>query len=255
MIASVVIGMMMLLRGGATLHSGAANLAPGDEAFRRIDYPAAIAAYEEEYVRCPNEAEVLWRLARVYVCAGEVKEGEDAERDFRRAEQYARRCIELDSASVEGHTWLAASLGYQALHAGVVEKIELTSEMHRVLDRVLSLDPQNDAAYSMRGSYFRAFANASWLERRLAVVLFPSLPEGGYEEAEAALKKAIALAPDVMRHHYELGILYLDWGRIADAKAALEHAATLPIRVAIDVPRLAKIQKLLASLAYTREHE
>ncbi len=245
----LIVGVIALLG----LHP--ANVLAGDDAFVRLDYPSAIAAYEGEYTRFPDDTELLWRLARVYVCAGEIKEGEDAAQDFRRAEQYARRCIELDSATVEGHTWLAASLGYQALHADLVEKIELTAEMHRELDRVLALDPQNDAAYSMRGSYFRAFANASWVERRIAVLLFPSLPEGGYEEAEAALKKAIALAPEVMRHHYELGILYLDWGRTADAKAALEHAATLPVRVAIDIPRLAKIQKLLASLTSARERE
>ncbi|MEK7251027.1 MAG: hypothetical protein AAB209_11470, partial [Bacteroidota bacterium] len=69
-----------------------------------------------------------------------------------------------------------------------------------------------------------------------------------FEEGEAALKKAIALAPDVMRHHYELAVLYLDWDRKDDAKEVLEVAATLPVRVAIDRPRLARIKELLASL-------
>lgn len=237
------------------LSSPSANIRSGDEAFTRIDYAAAVALYEQQLPLYPNDAQLLWRLARVYVCAGEVKDNGEGESDFARAEEFARRCIQVDSTSVEGHTWLAAALGYRALHAGLVAKVELTAEMNQELDRALALDPQNDAAYSMRGSYFRAFANASWLERRVAVLLFPSLPEGGYEEAEAALKKAIALAPEVMRHHYELGILYLDWGRTAEARAALEHAATLPIRVAIDIPRRAKTRKLLAALAHAVEDE
>ncbi len=227
---------------------GPANVSTGDEAFARIDYPAAIAAYEQEYAVFPDDTGLLWRLARAYVCAGEVKDGEEAERDFRKAELYARRCIRLDSACVEAHTWLAAALGYRALHAGLMEKVLLTAAMNEELDRALALDPHNDAAYSMRGSYFRAFANASWLERRVAMLLFPSLPEGGYEEAERSLKKAIELAPQVMRHSYELGVLYLDWGRTAEAKVVLEHAATLPVRVGIDAPRLARIRKLLVSL-------
>lgn len=235
--------------GFSLAHVGSANVSAGDEAFLRIDYPAAIAAYEQEYTRFPDDAELLWRLARAYVCAGEVKEGEEAERDFRAAERYARRCVGLDSTCVQGRTWLAAALGYRALHAGLMEKIELTAAMNEELDRILALDPGNDAAYSMRGSYFRAFANASWLERRIAVLLFPSLPEGGYEEAEAAFKKAIALAPNVMRHHYELGVLYLDWAKPNEARQVLEHAASLPIRVALDVVRRDKIRRLLAELA------
>ena len=40
----------------------------------------------------------------------------------------------------------------------------------------------------------------------------------------------------------------MDWDKKAEAKKSLEMAATLPIRVAIDKPRLVKIKELLASL-------
>jgi Flp pilus assembly protein TadD len=89
----------------------------------------------------------------------------------------------------------------------------------------------------------------SWLQRQLAALFVGKVPRGGYEEAEAALQKAIALAPDVMRHQYELGILYIDMGRKDEARRILEHAATLPVRVSIDRPRLKKIQELLATLS------
>jgi hypothetical protein len=49
-----------------------------------------------------------------------------------------------------------------------------------------------------------------------------------------------------MRHHYELGVLYLDWGRVVEARQVLLHAAKLPIRVAIDRQRVEKIRQLLA---------
>ena len=51
-----------------------------------------------------------------------------------------------------------------------------------------------------------------------------------------------------MRHHYELGILYLDMNRREEAKQAFEKAAALPIRVAIDVPRLQKAKTYLKTL-------
>ena len=49
-----------------------------------------------------------------------------------------------------------------------------------------------------------------------------------------------------MRHHYELGILYIDMGKKEEARRSLETAAALPVRTAIDRPRLQKIRELLA---------
>jgi tetratricopeptide (TPR) repeat protein len=220
----------------------------GDVAFLRIDYPSAITAYEELIQANPNDAELLWRLARVYVCAGEVQENGEGEPYFKKSEQYARRCIRIDSTKVEGHIWLAATLGYRALHAGVKEQVRLTAEMHEEICRVLVLDPNNDAAYSMLGSMFRALGNVSWVQRQLAALFVGTIPSGGFEEGETALKKAIALAPDVMRHQYELGVLYLDWGKKDEGRTVLARARSLPIRVAIDIPRLEKIQALLTHL-------
>jgi tetratricopeptide (TPR) repeat protein len=225
-----------------------ANVSIGDEAFFKIDYPRAIASYEEQLQSYPNDCELLWRLARVYVCTGEVRENGEGEPFFKKAEEYARRCIRADSTKAEGHTWLAATLGYLALHASTTDQVRLTNDLHAEIEKALVLSPNDDAAYSIRGSFYRALANVGWLQRQLATLFFGQLPVGGFEEAETALKKAITLAPDVMRHHYELGVLYLDWDRREEAKKALEYAATLTVRVAIDRPRLVKVKELLAEI-------
>ena len=149
------------------------------------------------------------------------------------------------SAKVGGHAWLAGALGYLALEAGIKQQVILTRELKFEVDRALALNPNDDAAYSIKGSMYRALGNVGWLQRQLARIFFGGVPKGGYEEAEAALKKAISLAPEIMRHQYELAVLYLDWGRRAEAKSVLEYAATLPVRVAIDRERLAKIKQLL----------
>lgn len=224
------------------------DVSAGDAAFFRIDYPAAIAAYEDQLQSHPADTEILWKLARVYVCSGEVKDSPESELFFKKAETYARRSILVDSIESESHTWLAAALGYLALNAGIKKQVHLTNELQTEIDKALALNPNNDAAYSIRGSFYRALGNVSWFQRQLASLFLGSVPEGDFEDGENAFKKAISLAPDVMRHHYELGVLYLDWDKKAEAKKSLETAATLPIRVAIDKPRLAKIKELLASL-------
>jgi tetratricopeptide (TPR) repeat protein len=161
----------------------------------------------------------------------------------------ARRCVAVDSLSAAGHTWLAGALGYLALEAGMSQQLSLSQELHREALRAIELDARNDAAYSILGSFYRALGNAGWLKRALASLFVGSVPEGGFEESESMLKKASELAPDVMRHKYELGILYLDTGRDDLAREVLEQAALLPVKTAIDRPRLAKIREILSGLA------
>ncbi len=61
--------------------------------------------------------------------------------------------------------------------------------------------------------------------------------------------RAIELAPDNMRHHFELGLLYLNWDRLADAQQSFERASTCPILVARDRSRQSRARKWALSLA------
>jgi tetratricopeptide (TPR) repeat protein len=233
----------MIVRGAGGLPEA---ISSGDEAFARIEYPAAIARYEEALPAHPGEPDLLWRLARVTVCMAEVAEGETRGSLLSKAEGYARQCILADSTRGEGHTWLAGALGYIALEAPTERKLAVSCELQHEAERAVELNPRDDAAWSILGSFYRAVGNVGWLERALASLFVGSVPRGGYSEAESALKKAIAIAPGIMRHHYELGILYIDMGRKEEARRALETGAALPVRTAIDRPRLQKIRDLLA---------
>jgi tetratricopeptide (TPR) repeat protein len=217
----------------------------GDAHFTRMDYPAALAAYERGLEEHPGSPELLWRIARVCVCVAEV--AGDAERVewLSRGEESARLSLRADSLHPEAYVWLAAALGYRAYFGGGKDQVTLSWEILRLTDRAIELDPENDAAFSIRGSVYRALGNAGWLKRQLALLFIGPVPEGGFPEGEKALRTAISLAPDVMRHRYELGVLYLDWGREEEAMAEFRVAEGLPVRVAIDRPRLEKIREFL----------
>jgi tetratricopeptide (TPR) repeat protein len=221
----------------------------GDAAFFRISYPEAISLYETALLAAPQDTRLFWRLARVYVCSAEVEEAETQRQPLlQKAEEYARRCIAADPSLPEGHTWLAAALGYIALDAGVGDQVRISREILNETEHAIALDPADDAAYSIRGSFYRALGNVGWIKRSLAALLLGEIPSGGFPEAEAALKTAVSLAPDIMRHHYELGILYMDMGRVEDARQALQRAAALEIRTAIDRPRKEKALNLLSMM-------
>ena len=223
-------------------------VARGDTAFFRMDYAGAEQIYERGLRADSLNTDLLWRQARVLVCDGEVEqEAARAMECFRSAELMARQCAALDSTRPEGHTWRAAALGYLALDTALAVQVKLTQELKRETDMAIALDSTDDAAYSIRGSMYRALGNVSWFQRQLAAIFLGRIPAGGREEAEADLRKAMRLAPRVMRHPYELGMLYRDWGRMEEAASMLRIAMSLPVQVAIDIPRLKKIRELLST--------
>ena len=243
------LALLALAGSGICLGDEPSALGAADAAFFALEYPAAVMAYDVLLRGRPEDPQILWRLARVHICLAEVQDDAQRRAMCEVAEGYARRCIGADSTVAEGHTWLAAALGYIALGEGAHRQAQISKDILVETDIALQLNPRDDAALSIRGSVFRALGNVSWVKRQVASLLFGGVPSGGFEEGEAALQQAIALAPDVMRHSYELGVLYLDWGRQDDARRVLGKALSMPIRVAIDRPRREKIKLFLSRLA------
>ena len=52
----------------------------------------------------------------------------------------------------------------------------------------IRLDPADDAAWSIRGSFFRALGNVGWVKRQLAAMLPGAIPQGGFPEAEDSIE-------------------------------------------------------------------
>jgi tetratricopeptide (TPR) repeat protein len=206
----------------------------GDQEFADFQYAAAEASFLLALTTSADSAEILWKLARTNVCMADVAgEGQKLEL-YRRAEMFADRCVRADSASSEGHTWRAAALGNIAAFEGSKTKVLLCSIIKAELDESIRLDPDNDVAYSILGSFYMALGNVSWLERRLAALFLGSLPEGGYDDAERALRKAVALSPRVIRHHAALGELYMEVDRTEEAMGEFRQVVALPVLLARD---------------------
>jgi tetratricopeptide (TPR) repeat protein len=228
------IGFVLLFLPSIGFPGGDASF-PGDSAFARLDYAAAQTLYDSVLVLHPEESRTLWRLARLFVCRGDVAPDDERRQLYREAERCARTCVRISEETAEGHTWLAAALGNIALFEGGRKKVELANEIKRELDRALALNPSDDVAYSILGSFYRALGQVSWLERQLAGIFLGGLPAGGFAESEEALHRAIALAPAVVRHHYELALLYIVMGRTDNARAELHFVELLPVSLARDL--------------------
>lgn len=224
--------MVVLLMGIPAAHS-LSNI-PGDDAFAVRDYEAARERYLTYLGRGGDSAEVYWRLSRVTVCAGDVAPEDQRESYYQRASEYAARAITINPGLAQGYSWRAASLGSLAMYVGGKTKVRLSREIKQDLDRAIALDPRDDIAYSILGSFYLALENVSWIERQLASVFLGGLPEGGIEDAEKALLKALEIAPTVIRHQYEIGMVYREQGREDEARKAFEKVLNLPVVLASD---------------------
>jgi tetratricopeptide (TPR) repeat protein len=230
-----------------------ASVQDGDREFLRTNYKEAAAIYDSVLTAGRDSSVVLWRLARAYVCMADVADEKDELALYRIAGWYAERSIVADSLNSDGHTWRAAALGNIAMYEGGKTKIRLTHEIRNELDLAIRLNPSDDIAYSILGSFYIALGDVSWIERQLAAIFLGRLPDGGFPEAEQALRKAIALAPDVIRHHFELGRLYLLMGRDSDALTELQRVTALRPATGSD-PRTQKSAERMI-LTITRDDE
>ncbi len=213
------------------------SLERGDEEFARRNYPLALAVYDSVLNMSPDSARVLWRLARLYVCLADVAPEDQRLELYRRAEAYAVRSISSDSTKSEGHSWRAAALGNVAVFEGSKTKVRLCTVIKQELVCAIALNPRDDIAFSILGSFYMALGNVSWVERQLATLFLGDLPEGGYDESERALRQAIALAPRVIRHHFELGALYRELDRNEEALQEFRQVLSLPLLLASDAAR------------------
>jgi tetratricopeptide (TPR) repeat protein len=220
----------------------------GDQEFASRNYALALEFYDSALTTSSDSAEALWRLARLYVCIADVSSKGEQLDLYRQAESYAERCIVSDSTKSEGHTWRAAALGNLAVFEGSKAKVRLCAIIRQELDRAIELNPRDDIAYSILGTFYRNLGNVSWIERRLANLFLGELPEGGYAESERALKQAIALAPQVIRHHFELGVLYQEMDRDRDAVEEFKRVLLLPLLLESDAGRQLSAVRLVKEL-------
>lgn len=225
-----------------------ALLQRGDDHFINQEYQSAIVSYEDHLKKNPSDAEALWRISRALISIGDVAPREEREQHYRNAEVYAARAVEADSMNSDAHTWKAVSLGYIALYEGSRTKVKLCNIIQHELNTAIRLNPSNDIAYSIYGTFYRALGKVSWFERSLANMLLGGLPDGGFPEAVNSLKKAIELAPTIIRHRYELGMVYLDMEQTEEAKKVFLEALKLPPLLASDRRRIERMKHRLTEL-------
>jgi len=228
-----------------------ATIKKADKAYMSLDYKTADSLYSSLIPDVPDSAELYWKLARLNICIAEAippKKSENRMPFYANAVNFGRKAVQIDSSNASAHTWLAAALAVKADKIGSNEKLMRAAEIKRELDKALALNPNDDVAWSMLGSYNFQVSNIGWFSRFIGGTFVGKMPEGSREKAEQDFKKAISLNPKVIRHYHELAKLYLEEDRDKEALNILLTAENKPVLMKSDIRRLEEIRKLIRKL-------
>lgn len=224
-----------------------ATLEKCDRLFDKQAYDAARRTLEQLLKADPNDAEVLWRLSNHAINDGDAATEDDRQkRYFKKAVALAERAVKADNNNAFAHAYAAAAYGSYAMFAGGEEKVKLANRIRDELDVALKLDPENQVAHTIYGTWHREVASVSWLERQLANMFLGSMPDGSIEESIDHLKKAIRVGPTVLRHRYELGMSYAAADRDKEAAEAFRSAMKCPNGWRIDPIRRIRMREWLS---------
>ena len=177
----------------------------------------------------PQNCQVLVRIARQYrYLMTDASAKEEKLRLGHIALDYSHRAAAAGPDDCDAQLAPAITLGKMLPYMPTKEQISASPQIKQSVDKALKLDPDNDTAWHILGRWNRVLADINTVKRALARVLYGGLPTGSNEEAERAMKKAIALNPNRLMHYIELGRIYAQMGRKDEARQFINKGLTMP---------------------------
>lgn len=226
----------------------AARLDHANELAAAFALAPAAAAYQEVLDRDPSNPEALIGLSRAYNDLAREATAEEAVAHLETALRYARRLQEQAPDRAEGYFWIAATSGSLTAHRPASEKLRLSRDVEKYARMAVTVDPCFAPGWAALGIYDREVASLPWFVRAVAGGFLGGLPGGSLEESARKLGKAVALDPESVYDHYQLGLTY---EKMKAPKEAAEHfrmAVSLAVREAQEPAAQADARERLARL-------
>ncbi|MEO8295533.1 MAG: hypothetical protein ABI613_08470 [Gemmatimonadota bacterium] len=206
---------------------GIARALAGDPSAALVHFQAALATDSASY-------DLNWRAALASIDVG--KQTPDSVKSpprdslYAQAERYARTATLANPAGADGHFVLAAAIGRASLTKGKRERVRRAVEIRAEALKAIELDPDHDGAYHVLGRWNAEIMRLSGLERFFAKSFLGGsiFNQASWDSATRYMEKSVALAPANIYHRLDLGLVYIDRGRYAEARLQLQQIATLP---------------------------
>jgi len=140
---------------------------------------------------------------------------------------YAERAAALGPNDSDAQLAMAITYGKLQPLVSSKEKVRTASIIKSQVEKAIRLNPRNDLAWHVLGRWNKGYAELTGLKRKLAEVSYGTLPSPTYADAATCFEKAISLKPERVINYIELGQVYSEMGRTADARRALSKGLAL----------------------------
>jgi tetratricopeptide (TPR) repeat protein len=224
-----VIFLSLLVETGSAKESADDLIDKGKVFERKFQANEALPLYLSAEKIEPKNPELLVRIARQYrYLMTDASDNQEKVRLGHLALDYSNRAAECGPKDCDAQLAPAITLGKMLPYLPQKEQVAASPKIKESVDKALVIDPHNDNAWHILGRWNRVLAEISGAKRFLAGLIYGDLPKGSYEEAERAMKKAIALNPRRLMHYIELGRIYSQMGRKDEAREMINKGLGMP---------------------------
>lgn len=231
--ALVTIGLLAITAAPAPAQSASASVKAGDADYEALRASAALAHYDRALDIDPENFEALWKASRsaLDLASGDLDSETRRAELFRAGELYARRAVALRPGDAEGYFALARALGRASQSLGVRAKIRAATAIRKNALQCIRLNPGHSGCHHIMGVWNAEVMRLRGFERVVARNLLGgrALGAASWAEAERYLEEAVALAPQRIVHHLELGDVYRDRRQWSVARREYETVLRLAV--------------------------
>ncbi len=201
----------------------------GDVFYQQFNNLQSLTLYKKALKITPGNFEGQTKVIRAYNDVGEDLSSEASEPYYEKAVQQAEEVQKKFPEKAESYYWLAVSYGNLALLRGSKEKVKLSGFVEKNIQKAITMNPDYADAYVVLGIYYKEVASLNSFLKAFARLFFGDLPEGTYDDAVRAFRKAITLQTTrPVYTSFHLGHSYENTGQPEKAKEAYKQAARLP---------------------------
>jgi tetratricopeptide (TPR) repeat protein len=219
----------LLIGGSAGAQDLAELMAKGDAADVKFEADEALKSYLPAEKLAPEDADLLVKIARQYIYRmGELGSVTAKIESGKKGLEYAERAVKIAPRNSDAHLAISICLGKITQLQGNREKVQASKRIKEEAEKAVKLNPNNDYAWHLLGRWHQALAGMSGLVRGLVKIVYGALPPASNEEALKCFQKALALRPDRLIHHIELGRTYAQMGKAEEARKAINKGLAMP---------------------------
>jgi tetratricopeptide (TPR) repeat protein len=222
-------GALLLVDAGSATESVDPLIEKGKAFERKFQTNDALPLYLSAEKVEPKNPQLLVRIARQYrYLMTDASDNQEKLRLGHIALDYSTRAAACGPKDSDAQLAPAITLGKMLPYLPTKEQVAASPRIKVSVDKALAIDPHNDTAWHVLGRWNRVLAEVSSTKRFVSGLIYGQLPKGSYEQAEQAMKKAIALNPNRLMHYIELGRIYAQMGRKEEARQFINKGLTMP---------------------------